>query len=373
MTAFGVFQTYYEGNILAHESPSTISWIGSIQSFLLLFVGCVSGPLFDAGYTRSLLFLGTFGLTFGLMMTSISTKLWQMMLSQAICIGLATGCLFIPCVAILPQYFKKRRAIANGIAATGSGIGGAVYPIMFRQLQLKIGFAWTTRVLGFVAFGTCLVSILLLRVRFRPQENRSLVQLSAFKDPAFSLFLAAEFIGFCGLYNMLVYIQPYVLEKRIMNENLAFYLVPILNAASIPGRILPNCAADFIGPINVMIPLTFCAGILGLCWIGIANTTGIIILAILYGFNCGAFVSIPPIIMISITTDLRDLGTRLGMSFVMCGLGSLIGTPVGGAIIHITGSYLGVKLLVGSCLICSSVLMIFMRFYRVGSAVIARA
>lgn len=42
MNAFGVFQTYYENNPYWTASPSDISWIGSIQAFLLLVVGGMS-------------------------------------------------------------------------------------------------------------------------------------------------------------------------------------------------------------------------------------------------------------------------------------------------------------------------------------------
>lgn len=43
---FGAFQTFYESDLLSHESPSNISWIGSIQAFLLLLIGVITGPLF---------------------------------------------------------------------------------------------------------------------------------------------------------------------------------------------------------------------------------------------------------------------------------------------------------------------------------------
>lgn len=50
MNTFGVFQTYYETGLLIQETPSNISWIGSIQAFLLLLCGLFAGPLFDMGY-----------------------------------------------------------------------------------------------------------------------------------------------------------------------------------------------------------------------------------------------------------------------------------------------------------------------------------
>ena len=92
VNSFGVFQTYYETGLLSHESPSDISWIGSIQAFLLLIVGAASGPTYDAGYFYALVWTGSFLIVFGIMMTSLCTQYWQVMLSQGICLGLGSGC-----------------------------------------------------------------------------------------------------------------------------------------------------------------------------------------------------------------------------------------------------------------------------------------
>lgn len=50
MNSFGVFQTYYVNSL--GKSPSDISWIGSIQVFLVFFIGTFTGRLTDAGYFR---------------------------------------------------------------------------------------------------------------------------------------------------------------------------------------------------------------------------------------------------------------------------------------------------------------------------------
>jgi uncharacterized membrane protein len=86
INAFGVFETYYEQHTLSHQSPSSIAWIGSVQSALLMVVGIVSGPLFDGGYFYALLPTGTFLVVLGMMMTSLSTKYYQIMLAQGICV-----------------------------------------------------------------------------------------------------------------------------------------------------------------------------------------------------------------------------------------------------------------------------------------------
>ncbi len=128
---FGVYQTYYESGELFTASSSQISWVGSIQAFLLLLVGALTGPIYDAGYVRSLLFSGTFLIVFGQMMLSLCHTYWQVMLSQAICIGIGAGCLFVPAVAIISTYFNTRIATAIGLAASGSSLGE------YKALSLK--------------------------------------------------------------------------------------------------------------------------------------------------------------------------------------------------------------------------------------------
>ncbi|CAG8018758.1 unnamed protein product [Penicillium olsonii] len=366
INTWGAYQTYYEQELLAGTSSSTIAWIGSLQSFLLMMIGVITGPLFDAGYFTALTSFAAFLLPFGLMMTSLATKYWQLILSQGVCIGLAAGCLFVPSVAILPQYFRAKRGLANGFAASGSSIGGVVYPIMFDQLQKKVGFAWATRALGFVCFGTTCISVAIMRQRFQPKEKRKLFQLSVLKEPAFTVFAIAMFMGFLGFYNFLFYVQSYAIETGIVDSNLGFYLLSMLNAASTFGRIAPNFLADHIGPLNMLTPAVTITAILAFVWIRVHTVPGIIILSVFYGFFSGGFVSLPPVVMASMTPDVRNLGTRMGMLFAIVSIGLLIGTPIGGAILNSTNEYVGVQLFTACCLITSAVLMTIVRLLRTG-------
>ncbi|THC96239.1 hypothetical protein EYZ11_004273 [Aspergillus tanneri] len=338
-----------------------------------MLFGVVTGPLFDAGYFRGLLSFGTFMLPFGLMMTSIASKYWHFILAQGICIGLASGCLFVPSVAILPQYFKQKRGLANGLAASGSSIGGVVYPIMFKQLINKVGFPWATRAVGFMAFGTCCISYSIMRMRFQPKEKRKLIQIAAYKEPAFVMFAVAMFLGFLGFYNFLFYVQSFAIDAGIVDSSLGFYLLSMLNAGSTIGRILPNFIADHTGPLNMLTPAAVSTGILSFAWIGVHNVPGIIVLAILYGLCSGGFVSLPPVVMASLTKDMRDLGTRLGMIFTTTSIALLIGTPIGGAILNNTNSYLGVQLFTACCLISSSSIFAALRISRTGFLLRRRA
>lgn len=101
---------------------------------MVLLMGTVSGSVFDRGYLKSLLVIGTFLITFGQMMLSLTHTYWQSLLAQGFTVGIGAGCLYIPSIAIMPQYFTSHIGLAIGVAASGSSMGGIIYPIMFYKL-----------------------------------------------------------------------------------------------------------------------------------------------------------------------------------------------------------------------------------------------
>ncbi|RYP08963.1 hypothetical protein DL764_001574 [Monosporascus ibericus] len=132
----GVFQAYYELYLISEQSSSNIAWISTTCAFIVLSAGLVTGPLYDRGFYKMLLLLGSLLQVFGLMMLSLSTEYYQLFLCQGVCVGLGAGIVFTPSVsaaaACLPN--PATRAKAMGLMACGSCIGGIIYPIMFRAL-----------------------------------------------------------------------------------------------------------------------------------------------------------------------------------------------------------------------------------------------
>jgi predicted MFS family arabinose efflux permease len=193
-------------------------------------------------------------------------------------------------------------------------------------------------VLGFIILATMVVPCVCMRVRVLPAKSRSLLDLKAFCIPAYSLQVVGFFCGFMGLYMPFFYAQVYALERHLTNENLAFYLLAIMNSTSVFGRIIPNIFADRFGPFNVVIPCCLISGVLCVSFVAVTNSPGICVLMAFYGFFSGSFVSLPPTIIVRLSQDRRDkIGTRLGQSFAVVALGVLIGTPIGGAILDHSG------------------------------------
>ncbi|KAE8358936.1 major facilitator superfamily domain-containing protein [Aspergillus caelatus] len=197
LNTFGAYQTYYETQKLFPSSSSNISWIGSVQSSLLLVLGLITGPLYDAGYFYPLLFSGSFMIVFGQMMLSLSKEYYQVLLSQGFCIGLGTGLILIPGVAVLSTYFGTKLALANGVAVLVAG--GILYPIIFQQLFDQIGFAWTCRAIGLVILVTIAIPITVFRLRVKPSGKRKLLDLVAFREPAYTFFVLGGTLEFISL------------------------------------------------------------------------------------------------------------------------------------------------------------------------------
>ena len=125
VNTFGAYQDYYvsSNSVLSNEIPLAISWIGTLQGFLLLVVGILCGPVFDRGYVRHLIVTGSFLVVFGMMMTSLGQRYWQILLAQGVCVGVGAGCLFLLSVAMMAMYFTSKRAFMTGITNAGGSVG----------------------------------------------------------------------------------------------------------------------------------------------------------------------------------------------------------------------------------------------------------
>jgi hypothetical protein len=136
LNLFGVFQVHYSAVRLPTVPASKISLIGSMQAFLLLFIGVLTGLLLDAGYMSNVVALGTFFLGFRASLTNVCHACCQFMPAQGIVVVIGSGCLFLQSVAIVPQWSEpKRRNLALGI---GSSVGGVVFPTTFHYLLSQI-------------------------------------------------------------------------------------------------------------------------------------------------------------------------------------------------------------------------------------------
>jgi hypothetical protein len=70
-----------------------------------------------------MLILASLGLVVGPMLLSLCTEYYQVFLAQGILMGFSAGLAYTPALSMVNVSFTKHRAIAVGLAATGTSVG----------------------------------------------------------------------------------------------------------------------------------------------------------------------------------------------------------------------------------------------------------
>lgn len=202
INCIGVFQEYYQQNMLSQYSSSSVSWIPSMEVFMMFLGGPVFGKVFDNYGPRYLLLIGSFFHVFGLMMTSLSTQYYQFFLAQGVCSSLGASAVFYAAMSSIGTWFYKNRAAAFGVMTAGSSLGGVIYPIMVTKLIPEIGFPWTMRAAAFMILGMLVIANLTVKSRLPPlpREFHIMEFIRPLKEPAFALICLGSFMFFFGTF-----------------------------------------------------------------------------------------------------------------------------------------------------------------------------
>ncbi|KAI9149901.1 MFS-type transporter dbaD [Paramyrothecium foliicola] len=330
VTTFGFFQEYYLQEL--DNSSSEIAWIGGMEMFLLNFIGVFSGRIVDMGYFRLSLSLGCALQVIGTFMTALSTKYWHLFLAQGVCTGLGHGFLFAPIVAILPTYFKKRRAIAVSLATCGASTGGMVFPTIAYTCMHRLGFRWTVLIMGFVMTFNAAMILTFARTRIPVRKPRSLFDAGAFKELPFTLFAVGSFLALWALYFAYFYIGIFGRTVLNFSSRQALLVIIVMNGVGLFGRLIPALLADkYFGILNTLIPAVGTSGALLFGWIGVSSTGGLFGWAVIYGIAANATQSLFPAAIGDLSTDPTRVGTKVGMILGVVSISCLTGPPIGGS------------------------------------------
>ncbi|KAF5376605.1 hypothetical protein D9757_009599 [Collybiopsis confluens] len=312
-SSFGVYQDYYTRIFLNEHTASQISWIGSLQTFLLFGSGIYAGRLYDKGYFWHLMGAGSILYWISLFMLSLAQPhhYYQNFLAQGLGLGLAMGMLFVPALSVVSQYFQAKRSTAMGCVLAGSGVGGVIWPIMLNRMLSSAGFGWAVRTSGFITLVLLLLASIIIKPRLPPRSSTQQPQqqnmLHVRHDTPYILCLAGAVIIYLGIFFPFFYLQLFA-SLHGVDPKLDPYTIPILNAAALFGRTVPNIFGDRYGVINVFMGCNIITGAIILSMIGATNTGGVIVFAILYGFFSGGTISLSAPVFASFARNDKDIG-----------------------------------------------------------------
>lgn len=305
---------------------------------------------------------------FGLMMTSLATQYYQILLAQGVCTSIGMSAVYVPATACLAGWFDKRRGMAYGLATSGSSFGGVVLPIMISRLIPKVGFPWAMRSAAFLILALLIVANICVSSRVPPNPGlltrKSL--LGPFGDARLMLVNVGFLVMTLGVFVPINYIAVESLRHGLSYE-LSHYLVATMNAGSLFGRIFAGIVADVAGPYNTFVAVSTTAGVLVLAlYIPAANSAAVFAFSVLFGFATGAYIALIAPLVVKIS-PLSESGYRIGLLFFLSSVSGLITNPIAGAIVERWhGDYTGMKIFSGVMLLSGTVLVFASRVLSTG-------
>jgi MFS family permease len=289
--SYGVYLTYYlDNNTFPESRPRDFAFIGGLNFASAMAVSPLTTALVRERSLQLAMCIGIVLQATGFVTASLAHRIWHLYLSQGVLVGLGTGFLYIPSIAVLPQWFAKKRSFVNGISAAGSGIGGAAFAWGTSRMIEQISLAWALRTTGIAAFVAN--SLATAMIRDRNKDIRP-VQLALdtclFLRLDVWLLLLWAFISMLGYIILLYSLGDFTITiglSRAQSTN----VIGLLNVGTAIGRPLIGIWSDSFRRVDVAAILTLLVGVLCFAlWIpatGYALTT---VFAIPIGAIVGVF------------------------------------------------------------------------------------
>ncbi|KAG2151400.1 MFS general substrate transporter [Suillus clintonianus] len=382
-SSYGVYEDFYTQTYLTNSTPSAIAWIGSVNAFLIFSVGLVSGRMLDRGAFYHVMKIGCLLQCFFLFMLSLAKPngYYQIFLSQGIGSGFAIGLTNVPSIAVVSHHFQRRRAFTMGLVVVGASMGSILHPIMLNNLiNGRLGFANGVRASAGMISGLLLMAYLLMRTRLplQPQAvSYTRVLQNSLRDRAYvcaCLGMAAFEVGF---FFVAFYLQ---LDSRMhgLSKGFSFYSLTIFNAGSFIGRLTAGIISAYLGVPNTITGCSFISSAIIFSMIGLRSVASVALIGISYGYFAGGCIAMIGPLISYLTPEISDIGVRMGISFTISGIASLVGmcaisffqpsltfslgAPICGAVL--TSHYIWWKPVVfaGSIATGGSMMLVFMQF-----------
>ncbi|KAK5850372.1 hypothetical protein PBY51_001256 [Eleginops maclovinus] len=361
------------------------AWIHSLVDCTTMLCAPLGSLVGNRWSCRVSVMLGGLLSSVGLLLSSFSNSLELLYLTMGVLTGLGFALCYTPSIVMVGSYFLQRRALAYGVAMSGSGIGTFV---LAPAVQLLIErYSWRGALLLLSAFvsNMCVCGALLRPITAQEQEEQEeegekpgLVSLPdaeltlRLREPEdgikeFRFLLLPDFLCLAVSFLFLasgcslpfVYLVPYALSAGVPHQQAAF-LMSILGVLDIVGNVTfgwltdRRCLKAYRLACYVL-----AVAMEGLCCLFVPLLRSFPLLvpfAVLYGYFDGAYVALIPVV----TADLVGapyLSSALGVVYFLHAIPFLLSPPVGGWLVDVTGSYTPTFFLSGAALLTSAVVI----------------
>ncbi|CAK7215301.1 hypothetical protein SCUCBS95973_002435 [Sporothrix curviconia] len=367
------------GTPFTGASPAQIDLIGTISISLMT----IGAPFVVAWAKRLTPFAVSFsgGIMFGLslILASFGTRLWHFQLTQGLLMGLGTSSSYMVAVTVAPAWFKVHRGLAMGIILSGTGVGGLVWAPALKACIDGIGFRNTLRLTGGIS--VALIAPASCALSWEPRTRAQLeVERTArvsrmdgvLKVPlvdariARTRKFAAQAVGAifqAGAYYTPVFFFASFASTLGYSATAGANFIAISNACNAVGKIIIGFASDHVGRLNTLLLTTLISAVATFgFWLPStvsqeesSSRSLFVTFTIFYGIFASAYVSLFPATLLELF-GVQNFASVNGVLYMVRGMATLVGTPVGGLLIRRSAANIGPQSFEGMSILVATLL-----------------
>jgi MFS family permease len=283
----------------------------------------------------------------GFALASLATSILQLALIQGVLIGVSTAAVFGPLVADISHWFLRRRGLAVAIAACGTYVGGAIWPLILQSLIETEGWRASYVGVGAACVLTMVPLALLLRqggstaAHVEPQGG-GLVSFSLLPTELSArqlqwLILLAGLACCVAMSMPQVHIVAYCVDLGYGIASGA-EMLSVMLAAGVVSRIGFGFLADHIGGVRALLLGSVLQCLALFLYMPFDGLMALYVVSLVFGLAQGGIVPCYAVIVREYL-PASDAAKWVGMAMMATIVGMALGGWLSGWIYDLSGSY----------------------------------
>ncbi|CAH0045480.1 unnamed protein product [Clonostachys solani] len=322
-TSYGVYIAYYlEHNYFDGATYMTYAFVGGLSVGIAWFCAPGINYLVKRFGLRIPLFMGLIFISLGQCLSGLTQHLAMFVVWQGLIFGMVMR---LAGDRVNEWWFDKRLSLAQGIATTGSGIGGLIFSNTTRAALATMGVKYTLVMNGCISAVVLVPCLVLLKGRTAVNVRVEPLQLKWFVHGTFFWVWTWGFFAAMGYFIALYSLAPYATDGIGLTQTQGAALQSILAGGQIIGRPLIGLALDKGGRFNMTIIANIVAGLSCVAiWMPARSFAALVPYAILQGVVGGTVFSV----VVPVTTSAVGV-LDMGSAFAIFGLSVVPATTFG--------------------------------------------
>jgi MFS family permease len=310
------------------------------------FGGVVMGRLADRFTIVAPILIGAVLLCVGYVLAAFSSNIWQFALAHGLFIGVGSAAGFAPLISDLSHWFRKHRALAVAVAASGSYLAGTVWPLIVEHFQTVQGWRATYIDIGLFApvimlpigllLGRRPATVVLSQAEAATEAART--ELGLTPNLLQGVLVVAGFACCMAMSMPQVHLVAYCGDLGY-GVAIGTQILSLMLGLGVVSRLASGLVADRIGAGPMLILGSAMQACALLLYLFFNSLSSLYVISGLFGLFQGGIVPMYAVIIRQFLPP-REAGTRIGLVLMATVLGMACGGLLSGLIFDASGSYL---------------------------------